>query len=142
MRAQWHYQLPFSPDDPLAELARRDPAHPTLEPLTAILNKHGATMASQLDAFEAYIAQAEREGPGQFPLYQWTKATLAHPVKRRKHLQAFALRVAGHEVYPRASADPLEADLPPLVGGPIVPRLSRQDTTPANNIPVPAEYRS
>ena len=93
-------------------------------------------------AFEAYLRQAEREGPDQFPLYKWTLATLADPVKRRKHLQAFALRLHGHEVYPSQAADALEADLLPLVGGPIVTRLSRHDTNPANNIPVPAEYRS
>ena len=48
----------------------------------------------------------------------------------------------GAEVYPAAAADALEADLQGLVGGGLVTRLSRHDTNPANNLAVPAEYRS
>ena len=54
----------------------------------------------------------------------------------------FALHVSGREVYPRQVADALEAALQPLVVGGLVERLSRHDTNPANNLAVPAEYRS
>ncbi len=40
-----------------------------------------------------------------------------------------------------AAADALEAALRPLVGGRLVERMSRHDTDPAKNLPVPAEYR-
>lgn len=142
MRDRWQYQLRVYLDDAVAERARRDPADPALAPLKHVLDRHDATLVSQLDAFEAYVAEAERDGPEQFPLYTWTVATLADPEKRRKHARAFALRVHGDEVYAREAADVLEADLQPLLAGPIVLRLSRHDTNPANNMPIPAEYRA
>jgi hypothetical protein len=39
-------------------------------------------------------------------------------------------------------ADALEADLQSLVGGALVTRVSKHDTNPANNLQVPAVYRS
>ena len=91
---------------------------------------------------ERYVAEAEREGIEKYPLYRWTKATIEDPTKRLKHMKAFALHVSSREVYPRQVADALEAALQPLVVGGLVERLSRHDTNPANNLAVPAEYRS
>jgi len=99
-------------------------------------------LKSQLDAFTQYVTEAEKEGSEKFPLYKWTKATLEDPEKRAKHSKSFTLHIRGHEVYPKDSADALAADLQPLVGGPIVTRLTRHDTNPANNLPIPPEYRS
>lgn len=84
-------------------------------PLAEILTRHAATMISQLDAFEAYVAEAEREGVESYPLYRWTKATVDDPAMRAKHGVSFAIRAHGAEVYNRAVADLLEADLRPLV---------------------------
>jgi hypothetical protein len=67
--------------------------------------------------------------------------TLEDPAKRRKHMKAFALHVSSQELYSRDTADALEAALQPLIGG-LVTHLSRHDTNPANNLAVPAEYRS
>ena len=142
MDAEWHHQVRIYLTDDLAAMMRGDRDNPVLAPLRGVLDRHGATLKSQFDAFEAYVAQAEREGPEGFPLYKWTKATLDDPVRRAAHATTFSLHVAGQEVYPRAAADGLEADLRPLVGGGVVTRLSRHDTNPANNMPVPAEYRS
>jgi len=64
------------------------------------------------------------------------------PVKRAKHIKTFALHVLGNEVYAKEAADALEADLQPLVGGELVTRVSKHDTNPANNLQVPADYRS
>jgi hypothetical protein len=113
-----------------------------LGPLAEVLIKHDATLVSQLDAFQDYVAEAEREGPEKYPLYRWTKATIEDSAKRLKHKKAFALRVSGEEVYAKETADALEAALKPLVGGGLVERMSRHDTNPANNLAVPAEYRS
>jgi hypothetical protein len=52
------------------------------------------------------------------------------------------VHVGGREVYPKEVADAVEDALRPLVGGGLVERLSRHDTNPANNLAVPAEYRS
>ncbi len=141
MSEQWQHQLRVYLGDELAEAARKDRNHPALEPLTAILDKHHATLISQFDAFENYVAEAEKAGPENFPLYKWTKATVDDPAKRAKHIRTFALHVSGNEVYAKEAADALEADLQPLVGGELVTRMSRHDTNPANNLQVPPEYQ-
>lgn len=138
MHEEWQYQLRVHLEP---ELGAADPADPRLRPFVAVLDRHGATLVSQLDAFEAYVAEAERAGIEGFPLYKWTVATLADPEKRAKHAQAFAVRVGGAEVYGREVADGLEADLRPLVGT-VVARLTRHDTDPANNLPIPEQYRA
>lgn len=134
MTADWHHQLRlYLPEGTAPE---------ALPPLAAILAAHDAALVSQLAAFEAYVAEAEREGAEDAPLYRWTKAVLADPEKRRKHAAAFAIRIGGQEVYGKAAADALEAALRPLVEAGAIARLSRHDTNPANNLPVPAEYRA
>ncbi len=142
MSEQWQYQLRVYLDDELAEVARRDRDNSALKPLTDVLNRHHATLDSQFDAFENYVAEAEKDGPENFPLYKWTKATVEDPVKRAKHIKTFALHVSGNEVYAKDAADSLEADLQPLVGGGLVTRMSKHDSNPANNLQVPPEYRS
>lgn len=142
MNEQWQYQLRVYLDDKLAETARSDRSDPALKPLTNVLNRHDASLVSQFDAFENYVAEAERDGPENFPLYKWTKATVDDPVKRAKHIKTFALHVSGNEVYAKQAAEALEADLQPLVGGEVVMRMSKHDTNPANNLQVPPEHRS
>ncbi len=142
MSEQWQYQLRIYLSDEVAEVARSDRDNAVLKPLNDILHRHQATLVSQFDAFANYVAEAEKAGPEKFPLYKWTKATVDDPVKRAKHIKTFALHVSGNEVYAKQIADALEADLQPLVGGELVTRMSKHDTNPANNLQVPAEYRS
>ena len=141
MNQPTQHQLRVYLDEAQATQFRLDPHSASLAPLPAILDRHDATIVCQLDAFEAYIAETEAKGAFEDPLYRWTKATLQDPANRAKHAEAFAIRVGGHEVYAIASADALEGDLKPLVGGAVVKRMSRHDTSPATNIPIPAEYR-
>jgi hypothetical protein len=141
MSTRWQYQLRIYLSDELAEAARRDPQMAELQPLNQVLRDHHATLTCQLDAFASYVAEAEKQGPEHFPLYKWTKATLEDPARREKHLKSFALRVGGEEVYEKATADALEAALQPLVDGGRITRMSRHDTNPANNLPVPPEFR-
>ncbi len=98
-------------------------------------------MKCQFDAFADYVAEAEKRGPGGYPLYEWTKATIENPTKKAKYLRSFTLYVDGNEVYSKESADVLEADLLPLVGGKMVTRMSKHDTNPANNPQPPERYR-
>jgi hypothetical protein len=142
MNDQWQYQLRIYLADELAEVARRDPGAPTLEPLSRVLEKHSATMRCQLDTFVDYVAEAEAHGVEGYPLYAWTKATIKDPVKRAKHLRSFALHVKGDAVYPKQEADALEADLQPVVDGTSILRMSRHDTNPANNPQMPERYRN
>jgi hypothetical protein len=138
---QWRHQLRIDLADDLAEVARRDPADPALGPLPDILARHDTRLKCQYDAFAGYVAEAEREGVENYPLYRWTKATIEDPDKKRKFLKNFTLYVGGEEVYAKEKADALEAELRPLEGGPIVTKVSRYDTNPANNPQAPAQYR-
>src|SRR6516165_5026599 len=142
MSKHWEYQLRIDLGDDLAEAARRDPNDPALKPLADILTRHRATMKCQFDAFADYVAEAEKRGPENYPLYQWTKATIANPEKKAKYLKSFTLYIDGDEVYAKGLADALERDLQPLVDGKRITRLSKHDTNPANNPQPPARYRN
>ncbi len=138
MGEQWQYQLRIDVDERHAETLRSQPDDPTLQSLVAILRQHHAKAVCQYDAFAGYCAEAEREGIAQYPLYDWTKATIEDPVKKAKYLKSFTLYVGGDQVYPKAQADALEAELRPMVGGEVIARLHKYDTNPANNPQPPA----
>jgi hypothetical protein len=141
MSEEWRYQVRIDLAEELAALARRDPANPALAPLPDILRRHNAILKSQYDAFAGYVAEAEREGIENYPLYHWTKATIENPTKKAKYVKSFTLYIDGDEVYAKDKADALEAELQPLVGGGLVTRLAKHDTNPANNPQPPARYR-
>ena len=128
--------------DETAEVARRDPADPKLKPLADILSRHNAILKCQFDAFAGYVAEAETHGVEKYPLYAWTKETIEDPVKKARYITSFTLYVDGNEVYAKAEADALEADLTPLVGGELVTRMTNHDTNPANNPQPPARHRN
>ena len=135
------YQVRLNLNQGCAEAAREGD-YSLLAPLMDILRGHAATLVNQLDAFESYLAHAEKNGIEHFPLYRWTKAVVEDPGKRKKHLRSFTLHVADQEVYAKEAADALEAALLPLVGGDLITALSKHDTNPKNNPQMPAEYRS
>jgi hypothetical protein len=56
-------------------------------------------MKCQFDAFAEYVAEAEKRGTKNYPLYAWTKSTIENPEKRAKYLKSFTLYVDGNEVY-------------------------------------------
>ncbi len=142
MNEPWQYQVRIYLSDTYAGVARSDPGHPALAPLMGVLGRHGASIKCHYDAFAEYVAEAERQGIEQFPLYKWTKVTIEDPEKKAKHLKIFTIHVGDSEIYPRAVADALEADLRPLVGGEVITRLSKHDTNPANNPQVPEHLRA
>jgi predicted metal-dependent hydrolase len=139
MSSEWDYQIRLVLADAYAAIANDKPNNASLEPVTHILAKHSAVLQNQFDAFANYVQEAEREGPDNFPLYRWTKATIEDPVKKAKHQKIFTLYVEGEEVYPKEKAEALEAELLPLVGGGIIEKLSKYDTNPANNPQPPAD---
>src|SRR4051794_40100181 len=141
MADQWKYQIRVYLNDAMAEVARRDDGAAAIEPLTQVLANHRATMKCQFDAFAEYVREAERSGTQADPLYQWTKETIEDPEKKQKHLGAFAVHVAGDVAYDKDTADALKADLQPLVRSGLIERVSKQDSNPANNIPIPAKFR-
>ena len=141
MTDEWQYQVRINLSDEFAKLAREDPRDSAIDPLPEILERHNASLSCQYDAFAGYVAEAEANGTENYPLYRWTKATIEDPAKQAKYVKSFTLYVDGDEVYDKAKADALEADLKPLVGGAMVTKMSKHDTNPANNPQPPAEYR-
>ncbi len=133
MSEEWQYQIRIDMPEDVAALARHSSGDPALAPLPNIIAKHNAELICQYDAFAGYCAEAEANGVEDYPLYDWTKATIEDPAKKEKYLKSFTLYVDGDQVYSAAEADALEADLQPLVGGKLVVRLSKYDTNPANN---------
>jgi hypothetical protein len=141
MAQQWQYQVRIYLADQYADPARRTLEAPATKPLADILARHRATIKCQYDAFAGYVAEAEKHGRDNYPLYEWTKATIEDPAKKERYLKAFTVYVDGHEVYDKESADALEADLQPLVGGALITRMTKHDTNPANNPQPPPRFR-
>ena len=133
------YQLRVVLEDAAAQETRAGNDDPAL---AAILSRHGAALVCQYDAFAGYCAEAERNGIEGYPLYAWTRATIEDPAKKAKYIRTYSIYIGGEEVYDGDTADALERDLRPLVGGPVVKSLARHDTNPANNPQVPERYRS
>ncbi|SDI17633.1 hypothetical protein [Paraburkholderia phenazinium] len=133
MADTWQYQLRIAVSAELAERLRGDPAGTSYEPLGDLLRRHNASLKCQFDAFADYVSEAERLVPGDYPLYQWTKDTIEKPEKKARYLRSFTLRVDGEEVYSKALADPLHAELLALVGDTGIESVVKFDTNPANN---------
>ena len=132
--SQWQYQVRFDVNDSAtAESVRRKIRDPALVPLFDILAEHRATPKCQFDAFAEYVAGADEHGVENYPLYEWTKATIKVPSKKEKYLKSFTLYVDEREVYAKEIADALEADLQPLVTSGLIARISKYDANPANN---------
>lgn len=134
-------QLRLTLNDEFAQVARNNPDDPSLSTLTDILNRHDAVLKCQFDAFADYVKEAEAGGRENFHLYEWTKRTIEDPAKKEKYLKSFTLYVGGEEVYEKDKADALEAELKPLLGGPIIARMFKYDTDPAHN-PQPPRQRA
>jgi hypothetical protein len=133
MSGDLKFQLRLTLTDEFAQVARNDPGDPSISALTDILNLHHAVMKCQFDAFADYVSEAEANGVENYHLYEWTKKTVDDPAKKAKYSKSFTLYVTGQEVYEKDKADTLEAELKPLVGGPIVAQMFKYDTDPAHN---------
>jgi hypothetical protein len=142
MTSEWQYQVRFDLTDPaIAELARRNIRDPALAPLIDILAKHRAALKCQFDAFAEYVAVAEEHGVENYPLYEWTKATIENAEKKEKYLKSFTLYVDDREVYAKEIADALETELQPFARSGVITRISKYDTNPANNPQPPGRSR-
>ena len=139
MSEAWQHQVRVTLTEDAADRLRDNPGHESVTTLLETVRRHDAALVSQLEAFEAYLADPAQ---ADTPLGRWTAATLADPAKRAKHRTVFAVRVRGQEVYARAAADALAADLAPLVGHGAVLQMSRHDTDPRGNMPIPTAFAS
>ena len=134
------YQLRLTLNDEFAQVARSNPGDASIAALTNVLRRHDATLKGQFDLFADYVSEAEAKGIEKYPLYEWTKATVEDAAKKEKYTKSFSLYVGGREVYEKDKADALEADLKPLVGGPIVAKMFKYDSDPANNPQPPKKH--
>ena len=141
MSEEWQYQVRIELPEEVAAAARANPEDPRIAPLAEIVSRHNAALICQYDAFAGYCAEMEQQGETDQALYRWTKATVEDPAKKEKYLKSFTLYVDGQQIYAKAAADALEADLQPLVGGDLVAKLAKYDSNPANNPQPPARYR-
>jgi len=141
MKDDLKYQLRLTLHDDYAPIARKSPQDPSIARLADILRRHNAVLKCQYDAFAGYVREAEANGTENYPLYKWTKHTIEDPAKEAKYTKSFSLYVDGEEVYEKDKTDALEAELKPLVGGPIVAKMFRYDTDPAHNPQPPREFR-
>lgn len=132
------FQLRITVSDELAAALRDDPLSRSYPALHDVLRTRHASLKCQFDAFADYVSEAERQGPKQYPLYEWTRQTIGNPQKQAKYLRSFSLYVNGEEVYGKVIADLLQADLSALVGSHGIEQVFRYDTNPANNPQPPA----
>src|SRR5829696_4326191 len=112
--------------------------NPALGQLPEILQKHGASMKSQFDAFAEYVVEAERNGT------EHIRSTdgLRRPLRIPPRSKSISLHVRGRELYSKDEANSLEADLQPLVGGGVITRISKHDSNPEHNPQMLERYRT
>lgn len=137
---EWKFQLRIQLADDMARRVRNSEGYQALQPLYDLIARYDAELVCQYDAFAGYCEQAERVGEQDLPLYKWTKATIENPEKEAKYIKIFTIYVQGEEVYDQAVAEKLESELRPMVGGPVIEKLSKYDSNPANNPQPPKKY--
>jgi hypothetical protein len=133
MQDSLQFQLRITVSDALAAALRDDPLSRSYPALRDVLRNRNASLKCQFDAFADYVNEAERMGPDNYPLYEWTRQTIGNPEKRARYLRSFTLYVNGDEVYGKPIADLLQADLSTLGGDHGIEKVFRYDTNPANN---------
>ncbi|CAB3762226.1 hypothetical protein [Paraburkholderia humisilvae] len=135
MEGNWKFQLRIMVSARLAALLRGDPscaAHPALHD---VLHGYGASMMCLYDSFAEYVDEAERVGPENYPLYEWTRDTIENPEKKARYLETFTVYVGDEAVYDRHVADSLQTALSRLVDHAEIKGVARVDTNPANRQP-------
>lgn len=133
MASTWQFQIRIAVPTKLAEALREGHADSALDPLHEILRAHNATLKSQFDAFMDYVTEAERTDPDNYPLYEWTRASVDNPEKKAKYLRVFTVYVDGEEIYGEETANRLHAELTALIDADGIERVMKFDTNPANN---------
>ena len=109
--------------------------------LITVLNKHNAELLSQFDGFMGYVLEAEKNGIDNYPLYQWTKDSLARKDKIEKYYNSYTVYINKEEVYSENLANNIENDLLELVDKQTILRISKHDTNPKNNPQPPSKYQ-
>jgi hypothetical protein len=141
MTEEWLYQIRIYFSSEFSGIFRGDSISKKKDNLLLVLGKHNADILSQYDGFMGYVMEAEKNGINNYPLYKWTKDSLAKKDKIAKYNNSFTVYINSEEVYPRVLADNLERDLFELIDKETVLRISKHDTNPRNNPQPPSKYQ-
>ena len=140
-QGEWERQIRVNLSKKFAEVAHRNPADPSLKPLTDVLDKYNATMKNQYYAFSDYCAEAEAAGETDTTLYRWTKDTIEQKGKKEAYRTRFTIYAdGGKEVYDKAIASALRKDLKPLMEAGFITKISNISADPKRNPQAPKRF--
>ena len=141
MTEKWLFQVRLYFSSDFTKTFNSDKNSKEKEKLITVLNKHNAELLSQFDGFMGYVLEAEKNGIDNYPLYQWTKDSLARKDKTEKYHNSYTVYINSDEVYSENLANNIENDLLELVDKETVLRISKHDTNPKNNPQPPSKYQ-
>ena len=141
MTEKWLFQVRLYFSSDFTKTFNSDKNSKKKEKLITVLNKHNAKLLSQFDGFMGYVLEAEKNGIDNYPLYQWTKDSLARKDKIEKYHNSYTVYINTEEVYSENLANNIENDLLELVDKETVLRISKHDTNPKNNPQPPSKYQ-
>ena len=141
MTGEWLYQVRIYFSSNFSDVFRSSNTSKQKNNLLLVLSEHNADLLSQYDGFMGYVMEAEKNGIDKYPLYHWTKDSLAKKGKIEKYKNSFTVYINSEEVYSKILADNIEKDLLELVDKETVIRISKHDTNPKNNPQPPSKYQ-
>lgn len=83
MSENWLYQIRFKLSPENAALIHSGKSLSFFDEIIGILERHNASAVCQYNAFAGYVAEAEKYGIAEYPLYKWTKATIEDTEKKQ-----------------------------------------------------------
>ena len=141
MTEKWLFQIRLYFSSDFTKIFNSDKNSIIKEKLITVLNNHNADLLSQFDGFMGYVLEAEKNGIDKYPLYQWTKDSLARKDKIEKYQNSYTVYINSEEVYSENLANNIENDLFELVDKESILRISKHDTNPKNNPQPPSKYQ-
>lgn len=101
-----------------------------------------AWVAASGDVGSADWKKANADMSERMSLFLWSKATMLKPETHLKYATRFTIYAeGGKEVYKKATADGLEADMKALMATGMVTRVNKFDSDPAHNPQAPKHLR-
>ena len=91
MTEKWLFQVRLYFSSDFTKTFNSDKNSEKKEKLITVLNKHNAELLSQFDGFMGYVLEAEKNGIDNYPLYQWTKDSLARKDKIEKYNNSYIM---------------------------------------------------
>ena len=93
------YQVRLDVTEDIAQEVRNKNNYKLNKYIDAILLKVDAELICQLDAFNNFVIECEKENNTNNALYKWTKDTIENSFKKKKYLKSFTVYVNGEQLY-------------------------------------------